>query len=389
MLFKVRSTMIRAAACATVLMIGAHQALAIETTAREAIMVDTTTGAILLEKASDRSMPPASMSKLMTTYLLFERIRDGGLSLDDEFIVSENAWRKGGAKSGSSTMFLKPGSRVRVEDLIRGIIVQSGNDACIVVAESLAGSEDAFATQMTAKARDLGMETSVFKNATGWPHPEHRMTARDLAILAERIVSDFPDLYRYYQETEFTYSGIRQYNRNPLLTRMPGADGLKTGHTSEAGYGLTATAKRGDRRLVLVVNGLASKKVRRSEPQRLLEWGFREFDNYALFKAGEEIDTADVWLGEAARVPLLITQDVHLTLPRTARNKMKVSVRYQHPIPAPITEGTELGELEIVIPDRETIVLPLVAGATVPQLGMVGRLGAAFKYLLWGASGGA
>lgn len=361
-------------------------AAAIETIAREAYMVDTTTGAVLLDKNGEQPMPPASMSKLMTLYLLFERLRDGRLTLDDTLFVSENAWRNGGAKSGSSTMFLKPGSRIRVEDLIRGIIVQSGNDACIVVAESVGGSEEAFAELMTTRARDLGMMDSVFRNATGWPNPEHRMTAHDLAILAEAIIRTFPEYFHYFSETSFTYNGIRQINRNPLLYKDMGADGMKTGHTENAGYGLTATAKRGQRRLVLVTNGLNSKKERASEPERLLEWGFREFNNYALFQAGETVAKADVWLGEKADVPLKIENALTLTLPRQARRGMKVSVSYDGPVPAPIKKGQRLGTLKITAPDWEGVERPLVAVDDVSRLGVLGRLGAAVNYIIWGES---
>lgn len=219
----------------------AAAAIEIETDAREAILIDSATNAVLLSKNADVPMPPASMSKLMTAYLLFESLKEGRVSLDDKFRVSENAWQKGGAKSGSSTMFLPPNSEARVEDLIRGIIVQSGNDACIVVAENLAGSEEAFARRMTEKARALGMRNSNFANATGWPDPDQRMSAYDLAILAGSVLRDFPEYFHYYDEREFTYNGIRQSNRNPLLYNYPGADGFKTGHTEEAGYGLTAT----------------------------------------------------------------------------------------------------------------------------------------------------
>lgn len=359
---------------------------AIETIAREAFLVDTSTGAILLNKNGDTPMPPASMSKLMTVYLLFERLRDGRLNLDDTLFVSENAWRKGGAKSGSSTMFLKPGSRVRVEDLIRGIIVQSGNDGCIVVAEALAGSEEAFAEEMTARARDLGMNNSVFRNSTGWPHPEHMMTARDLATIAQAILRDFPDFTHYFSEKSFTYNGIRQINRNPLLYKNMGADGLKTGHTEEAGFGLTATAKRGDRRLVLVINGLESKKARAREPERIMEWGFREFNNYALFSGGEVVANADVWLGQSPKVPLRIEDDVTITLPRQSRRGMKVTVRYDGPVPAPIAEGQKLGTVSITAPDWKGVDYPLVAGAGVAQLGLIGRLGAAVSYIVWGGT---
>lgn len=361
-------------------------AAAIDTVAREAYMVDMTTGAVLLDKNGDQPMPPASMSKLMTLYLLFERLRDGRLTVDDTLFVSESAWRKGGAKSGSSTMFLKPGSRIRVEDLIRGIIVQSGNDACIVVAEAIGGSEDAFAELMTARARDLGMTDSVFRNSTGWPDPEHRMTAHDLAVLAQALIRDFPDYYHYFAETSFTYNGIRQTNRNPLLYKDMGADGLKTGHTENAGYGLTATAKRGDRRLVLVANGMDSKKERASEPERLLEWGFREFNNYTLFQAGETVAKADVWLGEIPDVALRIENGMTLTLPRQARRGMKVSVSYDGPVPAPIRKGQRLGTLKITAPDWEGVERPLVAADDVNRLGLIGRLGAAVNYIIWGES---
>ncbi|MFQ5763817.1 MAG: D-alanyl-D-alanine carboxypeptidase family protein, partial [Rhodospirillales bacterium] len=320
---------------------------AMETLARQAILVETATGAVLFEKNADEPMPPASMSKMMTVFMMFERLRDGSLSLDDTFLVSENAWRRGGAKSGGSTMFLEPGKRVRVEDLIRGIIVQSGNDACIVVAETLAGSEEAFAEEMTGRGRDLGMRHTVFRNATGWPDPEHLTTARDLAVLARRTVEDFPEYYHYYAEKEFTYNGIRQINRNPLLYREVEADGLKTGHTKASGYGLAASATQGERRLILVVNGLATKRDRSREPDRLLGWGFREFNNYKLFTAGEVVTQADVWLGEEATVPLVIENEMLITFPRKARRGMKVVVRFENPIAAPIAKGQEVATLVV------------------------------------------
>ena len=212
-------------------------AQAVETIAREAVLIEVSTGKVLFEKNADRPMPPASMSKMMTIYMLFERLRDGRLSLEDTFRVSKNAWRKGGASSGSSTMFLLPGKRVKVEDIIRGIIIQSGNDACIVIAEGLSGSEEAFAVEMTARGKEMGMTNSTFRNATGWPHPEHLTTARDLAILSQKLIKDFPEYYRYFSEKSFTYNGIKQNNRNPLLYKDMGSDGLKTGHTKESGYG--------------------------------------------------------------------------------------------------------------------------------------------------------
>ena len=365
----------------------AHQAQAIESIAKQAILIDTTTGAVLFGKNADMLMPPSSMSKMMTVYMLFERLRDGSLSMDDTFSISENAWRKGGAKSGGSTMFLIPGKKVRVEDLIRGIIVQSGNDACIVVAEGLASSEEAFAEEMTARAKELGLKNSVFKNSTGWPDPEHLTTARDLAILAQRTIEDFPGFYHYYKETEFTYNGIRQINRNPLLYRDIQVDGLKSGHTQDAGYGLTASATKGDRRLILVVNGLASKKERRREPDRLLAWGLREFNNYKLFSAGEEVTKAEIWLGKEAQVALMIEKEMLITLSRKARRKMKVAVHMESPVPAPIAKGQKIAKLVVTAPGFDPIEVPLIATQPVERLGLFGRLGTALKAIIWGEPG--
>ncbi len=362
-------------------------AFAIDTTAREAFMVDMKTGHVLLEKDADALMPPASMSKLMTLYLVFERLKDGRLTLDDKFTVSERAWRKGGAASGSSTMFLEPRQKVRVEDLIKGIIIQSGNDACIVVAEAISGSEKNFAVEMTEKARELGMDNSTFANATGWPDPGQRMTARDLSILAKKLIQDYPEYYTYFAEKNFKYNGIRQSNRNPLLFKTMGADGLKTGHTSEAGYGLTSSAMRKDRRLILVVNGLNSVRARSNESERLIEWGFREFNNYALFQKGEKVADAELWLSEKQTVGLMIDQDVEITLPRKSRRKMKVSVQYEGPIPAPIKKGQELAKVVISAPDTKDIEIPLYAAEDAERLGFVGRLGAALKSIIWGVTG--
>lgn len=363
------------------------RAQGIETSAKHAFLLDAATGAVLFEKNADLPMPPASMGKMMTVYLLFERLKDGRLSLDDTFAVSENAWRKGGSRSGGSTMFLQPRTRVRIEDLVRGMIVQSGNDACIVVAEGLASSEAAFAEIMTRRGRELGLRNSVFRNASGLPDPEQVTTARDLATLALRTIHDFPEFYRYYSETSFTYNGVRQGNRNPMLYRDSGVDGLKTGHIEESGYGLAASAKRGDRRLILVVNGLASVRARSAESERLLEWGMREFNNYALFKAGERVADAEVWLGHAKTVPLVIRSDVLVTLPRKARRDMKVVVVYDGPVPAPIAPGAQLGRVVVTAPGFERKEVALFAEDGVERLGLFGRLGTAFKSILWGTSG--
>lgn len=372
---------------AAILLLGTPvPARALDTAASHVYLIDTTTGAVLLDKHGEELMHPASMSKLMTLFMVFERLQDGRLSLDDKFYVSENAWRKGGAKTGGSTMFLEPGMRVRVEDLIRGIVVQSGNDACIVVAEALGGSEEAFAADMTIRARQLGLMDSTFKNSNGWPDPEHVMSPRDLAKLAQVTIERFPEYYHYYAEKIFVYNGIKQSNRNPLIYKDMGADGLKTGHTTESGYGLTASAERQGRRLVLVVNGLPSMKMRSSESERLLEWGFREFGNYPLFKAGDVVTDAEVWLGQKPTVSLLIEDDLVLTLPKKARRDMQVKVSFNGPLPAPITKGQRLATLSVTAPDIETLEIPLVAGDDVHQLGFMGRLSAALNYILWGSS---
>ncbi len=362
-------------------------AQAFETLANEVVLMDADTGAVLFEKNADVPMAPASMSKLMTVFIVFERLRDGRLSLDDTFRISENAWRKGGAKSGSSTMFLEPGKRVRIEDLIRGIIVQSGNDACIVIAEGISGSEEAFADEMTKRAHQLGLENSTFKNATGWPHSDHKMSPKDLATLAKLTIEQFPEYYHYYSERSFIYNGIKQNNRNPLIFKKMGSDGLKTGHTQESGYGLTGSATRGDRRLIVVVNGLQSKKERAREPERLLEWGFREFGNYPLLSAGEIIKEASVWLGTEPMVSLIIENDLNLTLHKKARREMKVVVSYRSPIPAPVKKGDRVATLTISAPGEKTVKVPLLAAADVERLGLVGRVISAFKHILWGSSG--
>ncbi|WP_085904880.1 D-alanyl-D-alanine carboxypeptidase family protein [Kiloniella majae] len=358
-----------------------QSAHAIETSAREAYLIDYTTKTVLINKDAEVSMPPASMSKIMTAYMVFERLKDGRLSLDDKLPVSEKAWRKGGSK-----MFVEVGKEVSIHDLLRGIIVQSGNDACIVVAEGLGGSEENFALEMTAKARELGMENSTFANATGWPDPGQRMTAKDLAILADRIITDFPEFYDVYSEKSFTWSGISQGNRNPLLYKNLGADGLKTGHTEEAGYGLTASAKQGDRRIIMVLNGMGSAKERAEESARLVSWAFREFDNFELFKAGETVDTADVWLGTEKTIDLVPEDDLLLTLPRNAKNKMTATVNYVGPIQTPIEKGERLGTLTIAAPDIDTVEVPLVAANSVEREGGFSRIVSALNYLIFGKS---
>ena len=359
----------------------APYAQALDTPARNAYVIDLATNTVLLNKAADIPMPPASMSKLMTIFMVFDRLKKGSLNLDDTFLVSEKASRKGGSK-----MFVKVGDRIKVSDLLRGIIIQSGNDACIVVAEGLAGSEDAFAEMMTRRAKEIGLTNSNFANATGWPHPKHYMSARDLAVLSERLVTDFPEHYKIFAEKTFTYSKIKQSNRNPLLYRDIGSDGLKTGHTEEAGYGLAASTVRGERRIVMVVNGLTSIRERSRESLRVMEWAFRTFKPYALFKKDDVITKADIWLGDAPSVSLTIPEDLKLTLSRTARDKMKVTVKMNNPVAAPVKKGQRLATLIVSAPNFQTREIPLLAAEDVQQLGFVGRIGAAIQHVLWGSS---
>ena len=359
----------------------AGPALAFETPARQAILIEQTTGTVLLEKDADSPVPPASMGKLMTVNMVLERLAEGSLALDDTFPVSERAWRMGGSK-----MFVSVNTRVSVADLLRGIIVQSGNDACVVIAEGLASTEEAFAAEMTIRGREIGLLDSTFKNASGWPEPGHVMSARDIATLSARIIESFPEHYAMFSEKNFTYNDIRQGNRNPLLYKELGADGLKTGHTEAAGYSLAGSAVRNGRRLTLVITGLDAVNARAREAERMLDWGFREFANYALFEAGETVAEADVWLGRAATVPLVIERALVVTMARKARRGMTASVRFDGPIPAPIAKGSPVGTLVIETPENEAIEIALAAGQDVPRLGAFGRLGAALNHLLWGAA---
>lgn len=368
----------------TCLVCAASVAGAIETKAKNAVLMDFETGEFFYEKNADDPMPPASMSKLMTAYLIFERLKDGRLSPDDVFIVSENAWRKGGAKTGSSTMFLKDKQRVKVKDLLRGIIVQSGNDACIVAAENIAGSEAEFAELANQKAKELGLKNSHFANATGWPNPDHKMSAKDLAVLAHHIIRDFPEYYSIYSEQSFTFNGIRQENRNPLLMLMPGiADGIKTGHTSVSGFGLTGSAKKNGRRLIMVVNGLKSMKERGDESLRLMNWGFREFSNYAVLKENVKVVSVPVWLGETKSVSAVPAKGLTLTLPKGRQKDIVAHLKYKTPLKAPVKKGQEIASLVLSAPEHADTVIPLYAERDVKRLGYFGRLKETVKHVLF------
>lgn len=351
-----------------------------ETLAKSAILIDHRTGQVLFAKDPDVPLPPASMSKLMTAFLAFEALREGRLKLDDMLLVSETAWKMGG-----SQMFLEVGKRATVSDLLRGIIVQSGNDACVVIAEALAGSEEAFAQRMNEKARDLGLTNSQFANSTGLDAPNHLMSVRDLATLGRRIISDFPEYYPIYSEKDFTFNDIRQPNRNPLLqSGVPGVDGMKTGYTDDAGYGLVTSAKRDQRRLILVVTGLESLRARGAEAERLLEHGFREFEEYRLFEAGETVREVPVWLGQHDTVALVPQEAVALTLPRNARDSMTARFTFDSPVPAPIVEGQTVGQIEVTATGIEPLVVPLVAASPVPEAGPWRRLTGMVSHLIWG-----
>ena len=353
-----------------VLVLAAAPATAQQSTPAEAALVkDMTSGAILLEKNPEKPIPPASMSKLMTLYMVFEAIEAGRISLDDTFRTSSHAAGMGGSK-----MFIAEGEVVSVENLIRGVVVQSGNDAAVALAEALSGTESAFAELMNQRAAELGLENSHFANATGWPDPEHRMSVRDLATLAELIITRFPDMYEYFAEEEMTWADIKQQNRNPLLGLGIGADGLKTGHTENAGYGLVASAERNGRRVIVVVAGLESSGQRSQEAERLINWAFRAFDTRTLFKAGEPLGSADVWLGAKSAVPVAPVRDVIVTAPYGQLGEAQVALVYDGPVAAPIAAGQRIGHIEIRIPDLPVTRVPVEAVEPVGEGGLLARM---------------
>ncbi len=360
------------------------KAAEIDSSAEFAFVTDFGSGKVLMEKQPDALMKPASMAKIMTVYIAFERIADGSLSLDDTFLISEKAWRKGGSKT-----FVEVGKEVSVRDLLYGVVVQSGNDAAIAIAEGISGTEEGFAEEMNYVGRKLGMENTVFRNSTGWPHLEQHTTARDLNILATALIREFPadkypELYPMFAEKDFTYNGIKQGNRNPLVYGTQGADGLKTGHTAESGYGLVGSAHRDGQRVVMVLNGMKSMKQRSSESRRLIDLMFREFKLYRFYDKGQPVDRANVWLGTKNKIDLVLEEPLHLVMARSDRRKMKVSVNWNDPVPAPITAGQAIGTLVLELPSGKTT-YPLLAAENVDGLGMFDRVGEALKYLIFGA----
>ena len=344
-----------------------------QTAAAHAILIEADSGSVLFEKAADDLIPPASLSKLMTQEVVFNEIRQGRLKPTTEFIVSTNAWRRGGAPSHTSSMFIPIHSKVSVDDLLHGAIIQSANDACITLAEGISGNESAFAELMTKRARELGLAKSTFGNSTGLPDPRQLMTSRELAKLARHIIATYPDYYKYYGEREFTWNKIRQFNRNPLLALNIGADGLKTGFTKEAGYGLVGSAVQNGLRLIVVVNGLRSEKERADEAKKMLDWGFHNFQSGLLFAEGQEIAQAKLYGGAKGQVPLTAGKEVRLMVPRGSRDKIIARVVYSGPVPAPVQEGQKIGTLKVWRGESVVLEVPLQAGESVATGSMPGR----------------
>ena len=365
-----------------VLLTFSKYSLSMDTVAKQAIMIDPDTGQILLDKNSDELMKPASMAKLMTIYIAFEKIKNKSISLDDKFIVSEKAWKKRGSRT-----FLEPGQTVSVEDLLRGVIVQSGNDAAIVLAEGISGTEDIFSDLMNSVARELKMNNTIFKNSTGWPDPQQNTSSRDLSILALNLINKFPDLYKMFAEISFTYNGIKQGNRNPILYNnlVFGADGLKTGHTQESGYGLVASAKRDNLRFILVLNGMTSMRQRKQESSRLLNSAFREYKKLKLYNLNETVTEAKVFLGESDNISLIVKDEINLLLNSVEQREMKVKAKWEEPISAPVSKGTVLGSLTIEIPNKTVLSYPLYAGNDIQKQGFIKRIGSTIDYIIWGS----
>lgn len=338
-----------------------------ETKAKQAYLIEAETGTVLFAKNEDDLIPPASLAKLMTMELVFKSLKNGELSLEDTFEVSENAWRTGGAISGTSTMFAEINSSISLSDLMRGVIVQSGNDACIVIAEGMAGSEEVFADMMTERARELGLEKSVFGNSTGLPHPRARVTVRELALLARHIQQSYPEYYPIYSELDFTWNDIIQRNRNPLLRSNIGVDGLKTGYTEASGYGIVSSIERKGRRLFLAMSGMSSIKERAREARKMLEWGLRSFERRELFAAGEVVGAASVYGGERSRIDLMAEGPVSIFVPIAKSDRLKAKIVYDWPLTAPVREGSPVGTLNVWVGDTLSQQTPLYAAESVPK----------------------
>ena len=355
------------------------QILDITTPAKQVVIYDHEADEILFEKNSNNLMKPASMAKVMTSYIVFDKIKDKSLKMSDTFLVSEKAWKMGGSRT-----FLELNSNVSIRDLLLGLIVQSGNDAAVVLAEGISGDEEAFAREMNRYAKLLGMQNTYFANSTGWPHPDLQTTAQDLAILSKKLIEDFPELYKLFEEKIFTYNNIKQSNRNPLLYTMSGADGLKTGHTMESGYGLIGSVKRRDRRVTIVINGLNSKKQRTFESKRLFNIVFRETKLLSLFNNQNSLVKADVWLGNESKVDLIAEKSFKKIITPFEYNKTKIQLEWMNPLPAPITKGQTLGSILISIPGKSVIKENLIATKDIGKMPSFLRIKSIVKFLLYG-----
>jgi len=380
--FFVMSLFSRLACLVTLGLLAALPAKAFETAASHVWVYDMTTQTVLLDKAGDEAVPPASMSKLMTIEMLFDALSDKRVQMDTTFGVSDKAVSF--TAQGGSTMYLQQGDRPTVADLIQGMIVNSGNDACTVVAEGLEGSEEEFARKMTERAKTLGLEHSTFANSSGWPDPRQRMSMRDLGMLSVHLITAYPDLYPGFAQTEFNYKDrapANADNRNPILGVVSGADGLKTGHTTEAGYGMVGSVKQGDRRIVFAFSGLSSKEDRAKEAEAIANWAFRQFSLKTVAKAGDTVAEAQVFMGDAGTVPLAPAQDLHLLMPAGAAGEVSADVVYTGPIKAPIAKGAKLGQLIVHVPDLGDQSFDLFAASDVGGAGFATRLWVAASYL--------
>ena len=357
-----------------------RQSFAIESIAKTALVIDLSTNEILLEKNSTEKTYPSSMTKMMTALVAFEKIKDGSLSLDQEFLISKKAWKMGGSK-----MFIEVDKRVSVYDLLLGVVVQSGNDASIAIAEGISGSEEIFAIEMNNLGKKIGLTGSNFTNSSGWPDDNHYTTAEDLAKVAQYTIENHYELYQMYKISDFTYNGIKQDNRNPLLYTFEGSDGFKTGYTEAAGYGLVGSAERGDRRLIVVLNGLESSKSRAQESLRLMDWGFNNFQLVDFYKKNEVIQEVDTWLGKDDKVDLVALEDISVSIPKAQLSSAKVTVLVEEPIATPIKIGDQIAKLQISFADKQ-VDFPLYSGENIDQKNFFSRIFSAIYYIILGSN---
>ena len=355
------------------------QLLDIKSPAKQVIIYDHEADEVLFEKNADQIMKPASMAKVMTAYIIFDKLKDQSLQMSDTFLVSNRAWRMGGSRS-----FLELNTNVSIKDLLLGLIVQSGNDAAVVLAEGVSGGEEAFAREMNRYAKILGMNNTYFTNATGWPHPDLKTTSRDLIILTRNIINNFPKLYELFNEKIFTYNNIKQSNRNPLLYSMNGADGLKTGHTNESGYGLIGSVEKNNRRVSIVINGLNSKKKRTFESKRLFNIVFRETALLSLFNDKKSLAKANVWLGKQPQVNLVAEKAFKKIISPLELNKTKIKIEWQDPISTPIAKGDKVGNIFIDIPGKELIKQNIVSSQSIGTMSTFMKAKSILMYLLYG-----